>query len=203
LGGQYLDGTTDITRCISLGRPTHEQKEDFTLVLKGTIAIAMAHFPEGTKGYQLDILARKSLWDNGLNFGHGTGHGVGFYLNVHEGPQSISPNPSGDYKTALEPGMVISDEPAIYREGKYGFRTENIVLVTEDKVTEYGKFLKFETLSLCYIDSTLIDKSLLETKEIQWLNNYHSIVYEKISPFLTKDEREWLKERTKEILPLL
>jgi Xaa-Pro aminopeptidase len=198
-GGQYLDGTTDITRCVSMGRPTREQRTDFTLVLKGTIAIAMAKFPEGTKGHQLDILARKYLWDNGINFGHGTGHGVGFYLNVHEGPQSISPNSSGDSKAVLEPGMVISDEPAIYREGKYGFRTENIVLVTEDKVTEYGKFLKFETLSVCYIDSTLIDISLLDANELQWLNNYHSIVYEKISPFLTKDEREWLKERTKEI----
>jgi Xaa-Pro aminopeptidase len=198
-GGQYLDGTTDITRCVALGKPSAIQKSDFTLALKGTIAIAIAKFPEGTKGYQLDILSRKPLWDRGLNFGHGTGHGVGFYLNVHEGPQSIGTNPAGDFKTNLEPGMLISDEPAIYREGKYGFRTENIVLVTEDRITEFGRFLKFETLTLCYIDNSLIDKSLMEEKEIDWLNNYNSIVYEKLSPFIPIDERLWLREKTKEI----
>lgn len=198
-GGQYLDGTTDITRCVALGKPSASQKSDFTLALKGTIAIALAKFPEGTTGCQLDILARKPLWDRGLNFGHGTGHGVGFYLNVHEGPQSIAPGAGSDQKTVLEPGMLISDEPAIYREGKYGFRTENIVLVTEDIRTEYGKFLKFETLSLCYVDNSLIDKTLLDERETEWLNNYHSIVYERISPFILKEEQLWLKDKTQEI----
>ena len=147
-GGQYLNGTTDITRTISVGRPTAIQIRDFTLVLKGTIGLAMAKVPSGTKGIQLDILARKALWDEGLNYGHGTGHGVGFFLNVHEGPQSISPGESTGSKTVILPGMVISDEPAIYREGAYGIRTENLILCNEDEETEFGKFLKFETLSL-------------------------------------------------------
>ena len=151
-GGQYLDGTTDITRTIALGKPSDRQKRDFTLVLKGTINLAQAKFPAGTKGYQLDLLARKALWENGLNYGHGTGHGVGFCLNVHEGPQTISPGTGTDPKTAIEPGMLISDEPAIYREGEYGIRIENLILCFEDEETEFGQFLKFDTVSLCYID---------------------------------------------------
>jgi Xaa-Pro aminopeptidase len=197
-GGQYLDGTTDITRTISLGRPDASQKKDFTLALKGTISIARARFPYGTKGYQIDVLARKALWDSGLNYGHGTGHGVGFCLNVHEGPQSIGTGASGDLKTCLEPGMLTADEPAIYREGKYGFRTENLILCVDAGETEYGEFLQFETVSLCYIEKSLIVKELLNNEEIAWLNNYHSQVYEKLSPYLTEKEREWLREKTNE-----
>ncbi len=195
-GGQYLNGTTDITRTIALGRPTAKQVKDFTLVLKGNIGLAMAKVPAGTRGIQLDILARKALWENGLNYGHGTGHGVGFCLNVHEGPQSISPADSAGSKTIIEPGMLISDEPAIYREGEYGIRIENLILCYEDEESEFGQFLKFDTLSLCYIDKSLIDISLLEKKEITWLNSYHSSVYEKLSPWLTEAAKQWLKEKT-------
>jgi Xaa-Pro aminopeptidase len=195
-GGQYLDGTTDITRTIAIGKPTAQQKKDFTLVLKGAINLALAKFPAGTKGYQLDILARRALWEKGLNYGHGTGHGVGFCLNVHEGPQSISPVGGTESKTIIVQGMLVSDEPAIYREGEYGIRTENILLCREDEETEFGRFLKFDTVSLCYIDKTLIDISLLDQKEIDWLNSYHSDVYEKLHPFLTSDEANWLKTKT-------
>jgi Xaa-Pro aminopeptidase len=195
-GGQYLNGTTDITRTLCIGKPSENQKKDFTLVLKGNIGLAMAKIPAGTKGIQLDILARKSLWEHGLNFGHGTGHGVGFFLNVHEGPISISPGDCAETKTSIEAGMLFSDEPAIYREGEYGIRTENLLLCYEDEETEFGKFLKFDTVSLCHIEKSLIDISLLDKKEIAWLNNYHSVVYEKISPFLNEEERRWLKEKT-------
>ena len=198
-GGQYLDGTTDITRTISIGRPTDMQKRDFSLVLKGMINLALAKFPAGTKGFQLDLLARKALWENGLNYGHGTGHGVGFCLNVHEGPQNISQGGGRDSKTVIEPGMLISDEPAIYREGEYGIRIENLILCFEDEETEFGQFLKFDTVSLCYIDKSLIDISLLDQKEVGWLNSYHAEVYEKLSPYLTEQEKFWLKEKTKEL----
>jgi Xaa-Pro aminopeptidase len=198
-GGQYLDGTTDITRTIAIGRPADSQKRDFSLVLKGTIGLALAKFPSGTRGNQLDVLARKALWENGLNYGHGTGHGVGFCLNVHEGPQNIGPGGVSGSKTAIEPGMLISDEPAIYREGEYGIRIENLLLCFEDEETEFGKFLKFETVSLCYIDKSLIDISLLDRKEIDWLNSYHEEVYTKLSPFLSGQEKLWLKEKTSPI----
>ena len=198
-GGQYLDGTTDITRTIAIGRPTDRQKRDFSLVLKGTINLALAKFPSGTKGYQLDILARKALWENGLNYGHGTGHGVGFCLNVHEGPQNIGQGSGTDSKTVIEPGMLISDEPAIYREGEYGIRIENLILCFEDEENEFGNFLKFDTVSLCYIDKSLIDFSLLDEKEIDWINSYHSEVYEKLGPFLSEEEKIWLKEKTAQI----
>ncbi len=192
-GGQYLGGTTDITRTISIGLPAPRQKKDFTLVLKGHIKLARAKFPLGTRGYQLDILARQFLWESGLNYGHGTGHGVGYCLNVHEGPQNISPS---DNKAVIEPGMLISNEPAIYREGEYGIRIENLVICYEDEETEFGQFLKFDTVSLCYIDKNLIDKSMLDDDEISWLNNYHQEVYEKISPYLTDAEKQWLMEKT-------
>jgi len=198
-GGQYLDGTTDITRTIPVGRPVAQQKRDFTLVLKGNINLAMAKFPEGTRGSQLDILARKSLWESGLNYGHGTGHGVGFCLNVHEGPQNIGPGTVADPKNVISPGMLISDEPAIYREGEYGIRTENLIICYEDEETEFGKFLRFDTISLCYIDKSLIDISLMERREIDWLNNYHAEVYEKLSPWLSEPEKIWLKEKTSAI----
>ncbi|OFY38306.1 MAG: hypothetical protein A2Z69_03355 [Bacteroidetes bacterium RBG_13_44_24] len=196
-GGQYKGGTSDITRTISLGIPTLQQKMDFTLVLKGHINLAMAKFPLGTRGYQLDVLARRPLWDNGLNYGHGTGHGVGYCLNVHEGPQNISP---ADNKTVIEPGMLISNEPAIYREGEYGMRTENLIICYEDEETDFGQFLKFDTVSICYIDKSLIDRSLLDQKEIGWLNSYHSEVFEKLSPLLTESEKAWLKNKTEPIL---
>ena len=195
-GGQYLDGTTDITRTIIIGKPSVQQMIDFTLVLKGTISLAMAKFPQGTKGYQLDILARNALWEHGMNYGHGTGHGVGFCLNVHEGPQGIGPGLAKGSSTEIEKGMLISDEPAVYREGKYGIRTENLILCVEDESTEFGKFLKFETVSLCYIDKSLIDISLLYQKEIDWLNSYHSQVFDKLSPHLSEDEKVWLKSKT-------
>jgi Xaa-Pro aminopeptidase len=198
-GGQYLDGTTDITRTIAVGLSTARQKKDFSLVLKGNINLALAKFPLGTKGYHLDILAREALWENGLNYGHGTGHGVGFCLNVHEGPQNIGQSSGSNSKTTIEPGMVISNEPAIYREGEYGIRIENLLLCYENEETEFGKFLKFDTLSLCYIDKNLIDISLLEKREIDWLNNYHSEVYEKLSPFLNAEEKKWLKLKTSAI----
>ncbi len=198
-GGQYLDGTTDITRTIAIGRPSGRQKQDFSLVLKGTINLALAKFPDGTKGYQLDVLARKALWENGLNYGHGTGHGVGFCLNVHEGPQNIGQGSGGTSKTVIKPGMLISDEPAIYREGEYGIRIENLILCFEEEETEFGNFLKFDTVSLCFIDKSLIDISLLDKKEIDWLNSYHAEVYEKLSPYLSGEEKEWLKEKTSSI----
>jgi Xaa-Pro aminopeptidase len=195
-GGQYLDGTTDITRTISIGRPTDMQKRDFSLVLKGMINLALAKFPAGTRGYQIDLLARKALWENGLNYGHGTGHGVGFCLNVHEGPQNIGQGGVRDSKTVIEPGMLISDEPAIYREGEYGIRIENMILCFEDEETEFGQFLKFDTVSLCYIDKSLIEISLLDQKEIDWLNSYHAEVYEKLRPYLTNSEILWLSKKT-------
>jgi len=196
-GGQYFGGTTDITRTVAAGKPDAQMKKDFTLALKGTIDLAMARFPRGTRGYQLDILARKPLWDNNLNYGHGTGHGVGSFLNVHEGPQSIGTGATADLKTGIEPGMVVSDEPAFYRPGQYGFRTENLLVCREEAVTEYGSFLTFDTVTLCYIDSTLIDVTLLDDKELGWLNDYHAVVYRKLQKKLDPDVRSWLAAKTK------
>ncbi len=192
-GGQYMGGTTDITRTIPVGIPSVQQKKDFTLVLKGHINLAMAKFPKGTRGYQLDFVARRAMWGSGINYAHGTGHGVGYCLNVHEGPQSISP---ADNKTVIEAGMLTSNEPAIYRDGEYGIRIENLILCYEDEETEFGQFLKFDTVSLCYIEKSLIDKSLLDQKEIDWLNSYHSDVFDKLSPYLTSEEKIWLREKT-------
>lgn len=195
-GAQYLDGTTDITRTIALGEPDEQMKKDFTRVLKGTISLAKCKFPAGTRGSQLDILARKALWDAGINYLHGTGHGIGHCLNVHEGPQSIrmEENP-----TPLKPGMVISDEPAMYRTGQYGIRTENMILVREESETEYGKFYGFDTLTLCFIDTRLVLVPMLSVRERAWLNKYHQRVYEWISPHLNEEEKEWLKNKTAEI----
>ncbi|MBE0673553.1 MAG: aminopeptidase P family protein, partial [Bacteroidales bacterium] len=198
-GGQYLGGTTDVTRCVVFGEPTQRQQSDFTLALKGTISLARVKFPLGTRGYQIEVLARKALWDHGLNYGHGTGHGVGFFLNVHEGPQTIGTGASGDLKTILEPGMLTADEPAMYRPGEYGFRTENLILCVEDELTEYGQFLKFETVTLCYIDKRLIDISLLTKDEILWINEYHELVYRALSPYLKEEERIFLKQKTERI----
>ena len=195
-GGQYYGGTTDITRTVALGQPDDEMRKHFTLALRGTIDLAMARFPHGTRGYQLELLARKALWDNGLNYGHGTGHGVGSFLNVHEGPQTIGSAATGDLKTVIEPGMVTSDEPAVYLEGKYGFRTENLILCVSDRESDYGKFLRFETVTLCYIDRALTDLSLLDEMELQWLNEYHETVYNMLADRLEPEERDWLGRKT-------
>ena len=191
-GGQYLDGTTDITRTVALGTPTAQQKTDNTLVLKGHIALATAIFPVGTRGSQLDILARKAMWDLGLNYGHGTGHGVGHFLCVHEGPQNIRMD---ENPTVLQPGMMISNEPGMYRTNEYGIRIENLVHVIPAQKTEFGQFLKFETLTLFPIDQHLINFDLLNNSEIDWLNGYHQRVYETIAPKLNEYEREWLSKK--------
>ncbi|MEI8086922.1 MAG: aminopeptidase P family protein [Paludibacter sp.] len=191
-GGQYLDGTTDITRTIVLGTPTSQQKTDNTLVLKGHIALAMAQFPVGTRGSQLDILARKAMWDLGLNYGHGTGHGVGHFLCVHEGPQSIRMD---ENPTILQPGMMISNEPGMYRTNEYGIRIENLVHVIPAQKTEFGQFLQFETLTLFPIDKKLIDWDIMTALEIEWLNNYHQKVNKSISSLLDDAECDWLNEK--------
>lgn len=195
-GAQYLDGTTDITRTIALGPVTEEQKKDYTLVLKGFIALSTAEFPHGTCGTQLDILARQYMWKDGINYGHGTGHGVGHFLNVHEGPHQIRMN----YVPApLLPGMTITNEPGIYKAGKYGIRTENTMLVVPSRETEFGVFYKFEPLTLCPIDQEAILPEMLTTEEKAWLNQYHKNVYEALSPMLSETEKQWLRNAT---LPL-
>ena len=196
-GAQYLDGTTDITRTIALGPLTEEEKTDYTLILKGHIALAMAVFPEGTRGAQLDVLARMPIWKERMNYLHGTGHGVGHFLNVHEGPQSIRMN---ENPVALQPGMVTSNEPGVYKAGSHGIRTENLVLTVPAGEGMFGKYLKFETLTLCPICRKGIIKELLTAEEIGWLNDYHRTVYEKLSPDLNNDEREWLKEACKAVI---
>lgn len=194
-GGQYTDGTTDITRTIAIGKPSEEQKRNFTLVLKGHIDLAMVKFPYGTRGNQMEILARKALWDHGLNYSHGTGHGVGFFLNVHEGPQALGTGATAKAATVFEPGMLTSNEPGFYKTGEYGIRTENLVVVVEDQETDFGRFLKFDTVTLFPIDLNLVEASLLDKKEIDWLNEYHQRVYEKVSPLLNEEEKSWLKEK--------
>lgn len=197
-GGQYTDGTTDITRTIPLlPNPTEQMKSDFTAALRGTIGIAMAKFPTGIRGCLIDAFARKYLWEAGIQYLHGTCHGIGHCLNVHEGPQSIrmEENP-----VVIEPGMVMSDEPAMYRPGEYGIRTENMVLCKEDKTTEFGTFLCFETLTLCYIDMRLVDLSVMTRPEIDWLANYQRHVYESLLPYLDREHQDWLAEKTIKVL---
>ncbi len=192
-GGQYHEGTTDITRTIALGEIAQQQKTDFTLVLKGMVALTLAKFPKGTKGCHLDILARKPLWDNGLNYGHGTGHGVGHFLAVHEGPMSIRQELN---EHPIVPGMVMSNEPAMYREGQYGLRTENMIVCVEKEETTFGQFYGFDTLTLCPIDKTLIDKTLLTQEEKDWINNYHIKVFKELSPLVDSELKEFLAELT-------
>lgn len=195
-GAQYLDGTTDVTRTIALGPITDEQKKIYTLVLKGHIQIELCKFPSGSSGTQLDILARKDMWREGLNYLHGTGHGVGTYLNVHEGPHQIRM----DWKSApLLAGMTVTDEPGIYLAGKFGVRIENTLLITPYIKTEYGQFLQFESLTLCPIDTTPIIIEMLSPEERQWLNDYHRMVYNRLAPYLTSEEQEWLLQATKPI----
>lgn len=195
-GAQFFDGTTDITRTVSLGDITEQMKKDYTMVLKGHINLATSVYPQGTRGSQLDILARKSLWDNGLNYLHGTGHGIGHFLNVHEGPQSIRMN---ENPTVLQPGMITSNEPGLYRANQYGIRIENLILTKEKCVTEFGAFYSFETLTLCPIDTNPIVKEMLTSDEISWFNNYHQYVYDRLSSNLTDEEKDWLREKTKAI----
>lgn len=195
-GAQYLDGTTDITRTIVLGPVTKEQKTDFTLVLKGFIELSMAEFPHGTCGTQLDVLARQFMWKFGINYGHGTGHGVGHFLNVHEGPHQFRMN---HMPALLLPGMTVTNEPGIYKAGKHGVRTENTMLIVKSKETEFGAFYKFEPLTLCPIDKEAILPEMLSYEEKQWLNNYHSLVYDRLNASLNTDEQAWLKEATSPI----
>lgn len=192
-GAQYLDGTTDITRTIALGPVTEEQRRVYTLVLKGHIQLELCRFPSGVSGTQLDILARKDMWREGLNYLHGTGHGVGSYLNVHEGPHQIRM----EWKPApLVAGMTVTDEPGIYLPGRFGVRTENVLLVTPYRETEFGRFLQFEPLTLCPIDTAPIDRSMLLPEELRWLNDYHQLVYDRLSPHLDAGERSWLRQAT-------
>lgn len=195
-GGNYQEGTTDITRTISLGEPTDQQRHDFTLVMRGHIALATAVFPEGTRGDQLDSLARIALWKEGLSYLHGTGHGVGFFLNCHEGPQSIRLN---HVNADLRPGMITSNEPGLYREGEYGIRCENLELTVPAFVTEFGKFYRFEALTLFPWDLRLFDFSMMTPEEIEWLNDYHSTVFARLSPGLDEAECEWLREHTRPV----
>jgi len=193
-GGNYLTGTTDITRTICRGKPSKQEITDYTLVLKGHISVATALFPKGTKGFQIDTLSRQYLWQQGMDFGHGTGHGVGFFLCVHEGPARISPHPV-DVK--LEKGMVLTNEPGVYRQGAYGIRLENMILVDDAFENEFGPFLKFETITYCHFERTLIDRDMLSNEETEWINDYHDMVYEKLSPSLDPNVALWLKEKTK------
>ncbi len=205
-GGQYLGGTTDITRVWPIGTPSAAQKRDYTLVLKGTLALSRTRFPRGTLSPMLDAIARAPLWEHGLDFGHGTGHGVGYFLNVHEGPQSISkaiPEPH----MAMQPGMVTSIEPGLYRPGRWGIRIENLVLNVKAKLPtsadheaefgdDFGDFLEFETLTLCPIDIRCIDRTLLRADEIAWLNGYHATVRERLTPLVDGAALAWLNLRT-------
>jgi Xaa-Pro aminopeptidase len=197
-GAQYLGGTTDITRVWPIGSVSAEQRRDYTLVLKGTIALSRTRFPRGTLSPMLDAIARAPLWEQGLDYGHGTGHGVGYFLNVHEGPQSISkviPEPH----MAMEPGMITSIEPGLYRPGQWGIRIENLVLnvpATTPAAGAFGEFLEFETLTLCPIDTRCIARELMRADEIDWLNRYHLVVRERLSPLVTGDALAWLLART-------
>ncbi len=192
-GGQYTLGTTDITRTVPLGECSALEREDYTLVLKGHIDLAMAVFPAGTPGCRIDALAREPLWRSMRNFGHGTGHGVGFFLGVHEGPQDVRQNLN---PVGLEAGMIISDEPGIYREGRHGVRHENLLLCTDAGSNEFGSWLRFEPLTLCHFDTSAVDTGLLGDDELEWLNNYNELVFTTLSPLLPQEVATWLREKT-------
>ncbi|WP_462270026.1 aminopeptidase P family protein [Desulfobacter sp.] len=195
-GGNYLTGTTDITRTVHLGTPSSQEIRDYTLVLKAHIAVATARFPTTARGYQIDAMARRHLWQQGLDFGHGTGHGVGFFLCVHEGPARLSTLP---VDITLKPGMLLTNEPGLYREEQYGIRLENMVLVIKDRETQFGSFLKFENMTFCHFERNLVDKAMLNLAEITWLNDYHQVVYDRLAPGLEVPVREWLEDKTKPI----
>jgi Xaa-Pro aminopeptidase len=192
-GGQYLYGTTDVTRTVPLGKLTQEERVDYTLVLKGMIALTNCLFPKGTSGAGFDVVARYALWRNKKNYGHGTGHGIGHFLCVHEGPQEIRQNWK---EQPFLPGMVTSNEPAVYLEGQYGIRHENMLLCTDEGSNAFGEWLGFETLTLCYFDTDPLLPELLTEEEKKWLNNYHALVFDRLSPFLTSEESAWLKTKT-------
>lgn len=200
-GGQYYEGTTDITRTVALGPITQEEREHFTLIAMSMLRLGHAKFLYGCRGMSLDYIARQPLWDRGLNYDHGTGHGVGYLLNVHERPNGIR------YKTVpermdsavLEEGMICSDEPGLYIEGSHGIRTENLILCRKAEKNSYGQFMEFEFLTFVPIDLDALDLSLMEKRDIQYLNEYHRQVYEKISPYLDQEERQWLKKATRDV----
>ncbi len=196
-GGQYLGGTTDITRVVPIGNISDQQRTDYTLVLKGMIALSMARFPKGTKGASLDSIARMPLWQHGLDYGHGTGHGVGYFMNVHEGPQSISPRQQVGDQYQFKSGMVTSNEPGLYRPDKWGIRIENLVLAKP--VEQDNTFLEFETLTLCPIDTRCINKNMLSYEEIKWLNSYHDQTKSRLAPLLSGRAYDWLLKRTAHI----
>jgi Xaa-Pro aminopeptidase len=198
-GGQYLGGTTDITRMVPIGTPTAEQKRDCTRVLKGVIALSRAHFPRGILSPLLDAIARAPIWAEGVNYGHGTGHGVGYFLNVHEGPQVIAYQAAATPQTAMQPGMITSIEPGTYRPGQWGVRIENLVINQEAGKTEFGEFLKFETLTLCPIDTRCLEISLLTKEEREWLNEYHAQVRQRLSPLAGGAALSWLNDRTQAV----
>ena len=195
-GAQYLGGTTDITRVAPIGQPSAAQKRDFTLVLKGMIALSATRFPRGIRSPMLDAIARAPIWAAGIDYGHGTGHGVGYFLNVHEGPQVISATAMPEPHTAMEPGMITSIEPGIYRPGEWGVRIENLVLNRSAETTAFGEYLRFETLTLCPIDTRCIDLPLMRADEIAWLNGYHATVRARLAPHVTGDAGAWLERRT-------
>ena len=196
-GGQYKQGTTDITRTIALGTPTDEMRHDFTLVMKGHIALARAKFPAGTTGHQLDVLARQFLWNEGKAYYHGTGHGVGFFINCHEGPQNIRLNAN---PTPLQPGMITSNEPGLYLEGRYGIRCENLIVTTDWETTEFGQFYRFETMTLFPFDLTLFETAIMTDEEIEWLNNYHAKVRARLTPLLSPEEAAWIEKKTEPLV---
>ena len=198
-GGQYLGGTTDITRVVPGGTPNAEQKRDYTLVLKGMIALSRARFPRGTRSPMLDAIARAPIWASGQDYGHGTGHGVGYFMNVHEGPQTISPSAMPEPHTAMEPGMITSNEPGIYKPGRHGIRIENLLLNVAAETTEFGEFLAFETLTLCPIDTSCIEQSLLDQAERDWLNAYHAMVRARLAPLVDGAAAQWLHKNTEAI----
>ncbi|MFW0716235.1 aminopeptidase P family protein [Pedobacter sp. N23S346] len=195
-GGHYFYGTTDITRTVPLGETTEEEKMDYTLVLSAMIFGSAAKFPKGTRGYQIDGICRQQLWQQGINYGHGTGHGVGYYLNVHEGPQNIGPSNAA---VAVDPGMITSIEPGIYRPGRHGVRIENLVLTVPAETTYFGEFLQFETVTLAYIDTSIVVAEWLLPEQINWLNAYNQMVYERLKPGLSEDEALWLAGKCKAI----
>jgi Xaa-Pro aminopeptidase len=198
-GGQYHTGTTDITRVVAIGTTTREQRQDFTRVLQGMIALSQARFPIGTRSPMLDSLARAPIWAAGVEYGHGTGHGVGYFLNVHEGPHGITPYLLAEPQTALQPGMITSNEPGIYRAGRWGVRIENLLLTVPRETTEFGSFLGFETLTLCPIDVRCVERELLRPDEIDWLNQYHAQVRSRLAPHVAGAAADWLEASTRPI----
>lgn len=198
-GGQYLGGTTDITRVFSMGNITEEEKSDYTTVLKSLIALSTVQFPEGTSTISLDVIARRPIWDAGKHYAHGTGHGVGYFLNVHEGPQAFGTGANAILSTPMQEGMVTTIEPGIYNKGRFGVRLENVIVTVPHAVINDLSFLKFETITLCPFERELIDEKLLTKSELEWLNEYHEMVYNKLFPYLNDLECTWLREKTSPI----